>query len=144
MTFRKFFAAALSAVLLALIAMGYANQAYERDAQEIRNVIQSQLHAVSRDDAEMAFSFTSTSTRSELGSPDDFMDLIRHDFPMMYRHRQVVFEEPDIDVSHATQIVQFIDEKDSVWVGIYKMVREKNGSWKVAGCQLIQTASVSI
>ncbi|MGV3741658.1 MAG: DUF4864 domain-containing protein [Burkholderiaceae bacterium] len=144
MTFRKFSAAVLSVILLTLIAMACANKAYEKDAQEIRSVIQSQLHAVSRDDAEVAFSFTSTSTRGELGSPDDFMDLIRHDFPMLYRHRQVMFEEPDIDVNHATQIVQFIDEKDSVWVGIYKMQREKNGSWKVAGCQLIETASVYI
>jgi hypothetical protein len=144
MTFRKFFAAALSAVALMLIALLYANKAYEQDARIIQNVIELQLHAVSADDAEMAFSFASASSQDELGSPDDFMDLIRHDFPMLYRHRKVVFEEPDIDVNHATQIVQFIDEKNSVWVGIYRMLRDKDGVWKIAGCQLIETASVSI
>lgn len=144
MTFRKFSAAVLTVMLLLVIAMTYATKAYERDAQEIQNVIQSQLHAVIHDDAEMAFSFASASSQDELGSPNDFMDLIRHDFPMIYRHRQIIFDEYDIDVDSATQIVQLTDENNSVWIGIYRMLREKDGTWKIAGCQLIATASVSI
>lgn len=144
MTFRKFSAAALAVILLILIAMAYATKAYEKDAQEIQNVIQLQLHAVMREDAEMAFSFASASSQDELGSPADFMDLIRHDFPMMYRYRQVQFDEYDIDVDHATQIVHFTDENSAIWIGVYRMLREKNGTWKIAGCQLFETASVSI
>ncbi len=144
MKFRKFSAALLSATLLMLIALTYAIKAYEEDAQEIQNVIQLQLHAVIQDDAEMAFSFASASSQDELGSPDDFMELIRHDFPVIYRHREVFFEQPDINLNDATQIVQFTDENNSVWIGIYRMMREKDGSWKVAGCQLIETATVSI
>jgi hypothetical protein len=144
MKFRKFSAAALTAMLLMLIAMAYATKAYEKDALEIQNVIQLQLHAVMQEDAEMAFSFASTSSQDELGSPADFMDLIRHDFPMMYRYRQVRFDETDIDVNHATQVVHFTDENSAVWVGVYRMLREKDGTWKIAGCQLYETASISI
>lgn len=144
MMLRKFSTAALALALLMLIVLAFATKAYDEDAQAIRMAIESQLQAVSLDDAEMAFSFASASSRDQLGSPDDFMELIRHDFPMIYRHRQVVFEEPDIDVNHATQIVQLIDENNAVWIGIYRMQREKDGAWKIAGCQLLETASVSI
>lgn len=142
--FRKFSATALTLILLMLIALASATKAYDDDAKEIRKVIESQLQAVSHDDAEMAFSFATASSQDQLGSPDDFMELIRHEFPMIYRHRHVIFEDPDIDVSHATQIVQLTDENNSVWIGVYRMLREKDGAWKIAGCQLIETASVSI
>lgn len=141
---RKFSAAALTLALLMLLALASSIKAYDDDAQEIRTVINLQLQAVSLDDAEMAFSFASASSQDELGSPADFMELIRHDFPMIYRHRHVIFEEPDIDVHHATQIVQIIDENNSVWIGLYRMHRETDGAWKIAGCQLFETASVSI
>lgn len=144
MTFRKFSVAALTVMLLVLVAMAYANKAYEKDALEIQNIIQLQLHAVMQEDAEMAFSFASTSSQDELGSPADFMDLIRHDFPMMYRYRQLRFDEADIDVNHATQIVHFTDENSAIWIGVYRMLREKDGTWKIAGCQLYETASISI
>jgi hypothetical protein len=144
MTFRKFFAAVLTALLLVLITMAYATKAYEQDALEIQNVIQLQLYAVMQEDAEMAFSFASALSQDELGSPADFMDLIRHDFPMMYRYRQVQFDEYDIDVNHATQIVHFTDENNAIWIGVYRMLRETDGAWKIAGCQLFETASISI
>jgi hypothetical protein len=144
MKFRKFSAAALATMLLMLIVMAYATRAYEQDAQEIQSVIRLQLHAVMQEDAEMAFSFASASSQDELGSPADFMDLIRHDFPMMYRYRQVQFDEYDIDVDRATQIVHFTDENNAVWIGVYRMLRDKNGAWKIAGCQLFETASISI
>jgi hypothetical protein len=144
MKFRKFSAAALTVMLLLLIAMVYATKAYEQDALDIQSVIQLQLRAVMQEDAEMAFSFASASSQDELGSPADFMDLIRHDFPMMYRYRQVHFDEYDIDVNHATQIVHFTDENNAVWIGVYRMMRDKDGTWKIAGCQLFETASISI
>lgn len=144
MRFGKLTVAAFTLAMLLLTAMWYADKAYERDAQAIQGVIQLQLQAVSRDDADVAFSFASASSQDELGSPDDFMELIRHDFPMIYRHRLVSFEEPDIDVNHATQIVQFTDEKNAIWIGLYRMLREKDGTWKIAGCQLFETSSVAI
>lgn len=126
------------------LAVMRATEEYDQDAQKIQEVILAQLNAVAHDDAEQAFSLTSSTSQNSLGNPDNFMQLLRYEFPMIYRHRQVTFDDYDISVNHATQVVHFTDEKNAVWIAVYQMYREKDGKWKVAGCRMLETASVSI
>jgi hypothetical protein len=36
------------------------------------------------------------------------------------------------------------DRENIVWIAIYEMEQEADGSWKIDGCSLFETTSVSI
>ncbi|MDB5762369.1 MAG: hypothetical protein JWQ21_1364 [Herminiimonas sp.] len=113
------------------------------DAQAIHFVIQSQLDAFAEDDAAKAFGFATSSTRILIGSADDFLRLIKNEYPVIYRNRLALFAVPELVDGQALQIVRLTDSDNFVWVAIYSMQQESDGTWKIDGCKLIETASVS-
>ncbi len=58
---------------------------------EIRGVIERQLAAFERDDADGAFAFASPGIRRRFGTPETFMDMVRRHYPPVYRPRDVAF-----------------------------------------------------
>lgn len=114
------------------------------DAQAIHVAVQAQLDAFSRDDAERAFEFATTSTREQIGSPDRFLRLVKEQYDAIYRHRVAIFANPEVIDGDTIQTVRLTDRDGLVWVALYKMQREKDGKWKIDGCHLFGTTSVSV
>lgn len=114
------------------------------DAQEIRAVVQSQLDAFAADDAEKAFALSTSSTREQLGNPESFLRLIKEQYTPIYRHRFAIFSMPEIIDGNTLQIVRLTDSDNLVWLAIYRVQQEVDGSWKIDGCKLLETTSISI
>jgi uncharacterized protein (DUF2249 family) len=125
-------------------ALPEAPQIDPKDAQAIRDVVQSQLDAFAEDDAAKAFNLATSATRSMLGNPDNFLRLIKEQYPPIYRHRLALFSLPQIANGQAFQIVRLTDTDNQVWLAIYQMQQEPDGSWKIEDCKLFETTSVSI
>jgi hypothetical protein len=121
-----------------------AQENHGKAAQAVMLVVQSQLLAFAEDDAETAFSLATESTQSLARTPNDFLKVIKQRFTPIYRHRNAVFSEPEIIEGHALQVVQLIDHDNLVWIAIYEVEREADGTWKVDGCQLFETNNMSI
>jgi hypothetical protein len=116
-----------------------------RDAEAIHAVVQSQLDAFAEDDAAKAFDLSSASTRKLLGSPDRFLRMIKAEYPAIYRHRRAIFLAPQMLDGAALQVVRLTDGDNNVWVAIYRMAFEQQeGKWKIDGCSLLETTSVSV
>jgi hypothetical protein len=115
------------------------------DAEAVRAVVQAQLDAFAEDDAAKAFELATVSTRTLLGSPESFLQMIKQEYPAIYRHRGALFTPPEMMINGmALQVVRLTDHDDLVWVAIYRMQREQDGNWKIDGCTLLRTASTSI
>jgi hypothetical protein len=114
------------------------------DARSIQAAIRGQLHALAQDDAEAAFALSTPSIRSQMGSPENFLRVIKEDYSPMYRHLVVIFSAPENLGDSIIQIVRLTDRESRVWMAIYSMQRDSVGSWKIDGCQLLETDSVSI
>jgi hypothetical protein len=114
------------------------------DAQAIHDVVQSQLDALSEDDAGRAFSFATEHMRSVIGSPDRFLQMIKDRYPPVYRNRLALFSPPERVDGHTIVIVRLTDKDNSVWLAVYELAREADGAWKIEGCNLVETATVSI
>ncbi|MES2536040.1 MAG: DUF4864 domain-containing protein [Pseudomonadota bacterium] len=114
------------------------------DAQEIHALVQEQLEAFANDDAEKAFDLTTDSAREQLGSADDFLLMIKTEYPAIYRHRRALFSVAESVAGNTFQIVRLTDGENNVWLAIYQVERESNGRWKIDGCILVATSSVSI
>jgi hypothetical protein len=115
-----------------------------QDAQAIHAVVQSQLDAFAEDDAAKAFALSTVSTRTLLGSADNFLRMIKYEYPPIYRHRRAIFLPPHMVDGAALQIVRLTDRENNVWVAIYRMAVEPDGKWKIDGCSLLETTSVSV
>ena len=144
---RRLFAIASLLIALAmpyqLLAEG-ANPLPQAEVESIQRAVRLQLHAFSQDDAVRAFELATPSIRSQMGSPENFLRIIKEEFSPIYRNLMVIFSRPEVMGDSTIQIVRLTDSHSRVWLAIYSMERDTAGAWKIDGCQLIETSSVSV
>ena len=134
---------------LLVLASGVAGAA-ERpvsgaDLAEIRAVIHRQIDAFQRDDASAAFALASPSVQFAFRTPERFMDVVRMAYRAVYRPARVAFLELVVlESERVVQHVQVTDRAGAVWLALYAMERQQDGSWRANGCHLIQPAARNI
>ena len=133
------FAAFLLLLILAFCAPAASAQARpisEADAKAVRKVIEAQLDAFRHDDAARAFSYAADGIREMFRSAEDFLEMVRTSYAVVYRPRHVVFEPPERVGADVVQPVIMTDSDGRGWIALYPMRREKDGSWRINGCSL--------
>jgi len=81
---------ALCALLLALApCIASAQAVAAADASAVRKVIEAQIDAFRKDDAARAFSYATSGIRLTFGSAENFMAMVRSEYPVVYRPRTV-------------------------------------------------------
>jgi hypothetical protein len=137
----------LPGILLALLMFWRdvaADPVSSSDAQAIHDVVQSQLDAFSEDDASRAFSLATEHMRALIGTPDRFLQMIKDQYPPVYRNRLALFSQPERIDGHTVIIVRLTDSDNLVWLAVYELAREADGAWKIEGCNLVETTTVSV
>ena len=114
------------------------------DARAVRAVIEAQLDAFRADDAARAFSLATPGIREKFGSPENFMDMVRRAYAVVYRPQSVAFEAPVVVDGQVVQPVRMTDAEGRAWLAIYPMQRQPDGSWRTDGCQLGRLAGQQI
>jgi len=110
--------------------------AADRDA--IRSVIRSQVDAFLRDDGEAAFGYASPAIRDMFGTADNFMDMVRQGYPMVYRPSLFDFAEMVTLNGEPAQKVHVVGPDGRPVDAYYPMKRLPDGSWRIDGCYLRQ------
>ena len=108
------------------------------DLAEIRTVINRQIDAFRRDDAQEAFKLVSPAVQETFGTPERFLDVVRASYRAMYRPAALTFLGLTAIGDEAVQRVRITDRGGAVWVAYYAMQRQKDGSWRTNGCHLVQ------
>ena len=106
------------------------------DVRAVRQVIEAQLDAFKRDDAARAFSYATSGIRATFGTAENFMEMVRTQYAVVYRPRSVAFDPPIPLGDDLVQPVRFTDADGRAWVGLYPMQRQADGTWRIDGCQL--------
>jgi hypothetical protein len=112
------------------------------DVAEIRAVIHRQIDAFRRDDAHSAFALVSPGVQQAYGTPERFLDAVRMAYRAVYRPASVSFLELVVMSGEVVQQVQVTDRAGGVWLAYYSMQRQKDGSWRTNGCQLVQPSRI--
>jgi len=123
-------------LVLALPAVG-AERVTGADAAEIRDVIQRQIDAFRRDDAQGAFALASPGVRRVFGTPERFLDVVRMAYRAVYRPVALSFLDMRVMGEDVVQPVQVTDRAGNLWVAYYAMQRQADGSWRTSGCHLV-------
>jgi hypothetical protein len=114
------------------------------DAVAIHAVVQTQLDAFADDDAVAAFELATADTQTKVGSADNFLHMVKKHYNPIYRHQTVIFSHPEVIEGETIQLVRLTDRDSHVWLAIFRMQREMDGTWKIDNCHLLETTSISI
>lgn len=106
------------------------------DARAVRTVIEQQLDAFRKDDAERAFALATPGIRDTFGNASNFLDMVRGSYAVVYRPRSVQFDAPVMIDSVLVQPVRLTDAEGHPWLALYPMQKQPDGSWRTNGCQL--------
>lgn len=129
-------------VLLMLLAPLAARAQTPADRSAIQSAIGGQLEAFRHDDGEAAFGFASPMIRGMFGSSGNFMAMVAHGYPPVYRPRDVQFADLVTIDGQLTQKVELIGPDGRAYLALYAMEQQPDGTWKINGCQLTESASV--
>ena len=132
------FALPATFVLLQALAPLHAQLLSSKDEKAVLAVVQSQLAAFAKDDGDKAFSYATPELRKSFGSSKAFMAMVKNGYPVVYRPASVVFLKPESSDADAIQRVQMQDSSGGAWLAVYSLQRQKDKSWRISGCVVIE------
>ena len=126
----------LSAAPLFAAAQPASEPVSAAEARAVRNVIEAQLDAFQKDDAERAFSYATPAIREQFGTPEHFIAMVRIEYAVVYRPRTVAFRAPRRVGEELVQPVRMTDSEGHPWLVVYPMERQPDGNWRINGCEI--------
>jgi hypothetical protein len=134
------------ALLLAISLGGhaFADDVSSADRAAIDKVITAQIEAFRRDDGNAAFGFAAPNIQRKFGDGAHFLAVVRDAYPPVFRPRHFTFGDLDAEDGTVTQKVTFIGPDGAAALALYDMEHEPDGSWRIGGCSLVETAQQSI
>lgn len=114
------------------------------DVTEFRQIIDSQITAFNRDDAEGAYQFASPGIKTIFPTAEIFMAMVRRGYPPVYRAKVYSFDEVAMMDGRILQPVRIALPEGGTVVALYTMERQADGSWRIAGCTLVRDSGKSV
>lgn len=110
----------------------------EADRAAIREAIRGQIAAFECDEADMAYSFATPAIQAKFETAAKFLHMVEQYFPALYRPREVEFGMVVPEGDAPAQLVRVVGENGTVFVFLYSMEKQPDGSWRINGCRPIQ------
>ena len=63
--------------------------------------------------------------------------MVRAGYPVVYRPATVTFLKPKPDDQAVVQPVRMTDGQGGSWIAVYRVQRQKDKTWRIAGCVLV-------
>ncbi|MES2508451.1 MAG: DUF4864 domain-containing protein [Pseudomonadota bacterium] len=129
----------LALLVLQLLALPVQAQSLTAtDEKNVRAVVEGQLAAFAKDDAKKAFSFAAPNVREAVGDAPAFLAMVKRDYPVVYRPGSVAFLKVEGKDGEALQRVQMLDATGNSWLALYSLQRQKDKSWRITGCVVVE------
>ncbi|MES2402604.1 MAG: DUF4864 domain-containing protein [Pseudomonadota bacterium] len=125
-------------LLQAVLAPAHAQALTSTDEKNVRTVVEGQLAAFAKDDAKKAFSFAAPNVREAVGDAPAFLAMVKRDYPVVYRPGSVAFLKVEGKGDDALQRVQMLDASGNSWLAVYSLQRQKDKSWRITGCVVVE------
>jgi hypothetical protein len=122
----------------------FADAVSPADRTAIDKVITAQIEAFRRDDGNTAFGFAAPNIQRKFGDGAHFLAVVRDAYPPVFRPRRFTFGDLDAEDGTVTQKVTFIGPDGGAALALYDMEHEPDGTWRIAGCSLVESAQQSI
>ena len=128
-----------------LIGVGTSAALADEDAKvAIVGVIQTQLEALEAGDSAAAFEHAAPNIKAKFDNPARFLQMVKRGYGALIAPSVVEFRELDTSIETPVQEVLVVDRNGQSWAAFYRMERQDDGSWKIAGVQLFKLTGSSV
>ena len=126
-----------------LVCLGLFFMAAPSNAQEdpIQNTIRAQIEAFQVDDFARAFTFASPTIQQMFVTPDNFGQMVREGYPMVWHPAQVQMMDLRSVAGSLWQRVRITDLKGQSYLMDYQMVEGPDG-WRINAVQMQKSGDV--
>ena len=114
------------------------------DVRDVRSVISAQLDAFARDDAARAFSYAAPTIQAMFQTPEQFVAMVRAGYPVVYRAAAATFLVPQRVGDDIVQGVHLGDADGGVWLATYRLERQRDGAWRIKGCDVQRASGATV
>jgi len=127
---------ALWIAVLAPLAQGQAAAPSHPVAEweRVRAVVAAQREALLQGDDERAFAFATPALQRRYGSAAAFMRMVDQGYRPLVEAHHVEFLEGAVIEGSTVQPLRLVMPDGTVLVALYEMQRQRDGSWRIAGC----------
>ena len=122
----------------------HAQTLLAKDEKAVQTVVQNQLAAFAKDDADKAFSYAAPELRESIGSSSAFMAMVKGSYPVVYRPASVTFLKPEKSGDDVIQRVQMLDASGASWLAVYSLQRQKDKTWRISGCVVVENKNRTV
>lgn len=126
-------------IIVLVAAMLLVPLASKAQGSDIEAVISAQIEAFKQDDFAGAFEYASPAIRDIFRNPENFGNMVRQGYPMVWRPGEVAYGDLREIAGRLWQRVQIADAKGVVHLLDYQMIEHENG-WKINAVQLLDSA----
>ena len=135
----------LMVVLLGLWALpASAGGLSPKDQKQIIQVVQAQLNAFAKDDAAKTFSFAAPNIRHLVGTAENFLEMVRTQYEIIYRPSSTTFMQPTGEAGEAVLKVRITDEDGDKWIATYTLQKQKAKVWRITGCAVNEATGTAV
>ncbi len=100
----------------------------------IRTVVGGQLDALRAGDGAAAFAFAAPGIRAQFGTPENFLRMVRDGYAPLLAARHTAFLDGAVIDGATIQPLRLVLPDETVLVALYRMQRQPDGRWRIAGC----------
>ena len=100
--------------------------------------MQAQLAAFAKDDADLAFSYAAPSILAIFETPQNFMAMVQHAYPVVYRPAKLLFLAAAGTSSAVVLPIKMWDKEGQSWMATYKLELQADGRWLIVACILVR------
>ncbi|MEM1388626.1 MAG: DUF4864 domain-containing protein [Pseudomonadota bacterium] len=129
-------------VAAALLALGLAGPVAAQQ-EDIRGVIDKQLQAFLADDFATAFTFASPSIKRMFGTAENFGQMVKQGYPMVWRPADVQFLGLENRNGTQVQRVLITDGSGTLYGLDYFMIETEHG-WQINGVQILPAPDIGV
>ena len=126
-----------------VLSLGLLPNLVFAQANKVQNIITSQLQAFMADDFQGAFQFAAPNVQMMFRSPDNFETMVKNGYPMVHRHRSVLFGEYREERNMSAQIVTLEAFDGSVYQLRYDLIAN-DGEWRITGVQILSRSATGV
>ncbi|MBZ9604715.1 DUF4864 domain-containing protein [Phyllobacterium chamaecytisi] len=123
-------------LLFAVPAIAFSDEAVET----AQSVIKQQIEAFLKNDASTAFSFASPEIQGKFLNESLFFEMVKRAYQPVYRPGNFAFGRNKIAGDQVIQEVLITGPDGKDWTAIYQLVKQPDGTYKINGVQIVQSA----
>ncbi len=108
----------------------------QADWRAIKAAIRSQTVALKAQDAKRAFAYATPAMQAQMQTPESFMAMVQTGYEALLTARYTEFLDGAVIGGRVIQPMRVVTPDNRVLVALYTMERQRDGTWKIAGCAL--------